>query len=183
MPSRVGCVVAALTSPDAAVPPLHCSLRAEHDAAGKELAALEQRHNAHNGRIAQATQLSGEAANMVRLWQDAAERYALADTAERSIAHLKGAAKSMEQLNTEIKAAEARLSEEEHKCQKLRERLQLMQTELLDVRGGPGAWPALSDPDPGLTRCVVAASHPSLRAAGARRRDLPRDPALHAGQG
>ena len=78
---------------------------------------------------------------MVRLWQDAAERYALADTAERSIAHLKGAGKSMEQLNTEIKAAEARLSEEEHKCQKLRERLQIMQTELLDVRGGLGvAW-------------------------------------------
>ena len=119
--------------------PAHRSLRAEHDAAGKELAALEQRQSAHNGRIAQATQLSGEAANMVRLWQDAAERYALADTAERSIAHLKGAGKSMEQLNTEIKAAEARLSEEEHKCQKLRERLQIMQTELLDVRG-PGWW-------------------------------------------
>ena len=84
---------------------------------------------------------------MVRLWQDAAERYALAETAERSIAHLKGTAKSMEQLNTEIKAAEARLSEEEHKCQKLRERLQLMQTELLDVRGGlGGAWHVLSDP-------------------------------------
>jgi flagellin-like hook-associated protein FlgL len=109
-------------------------LRAEREAAGQELAALEQRQGAQKERAASVRSLSAEASTMARLWQEAAELRARADMAQRSIAHMNAASKSMDQLNAEIKAAENRLSVEEHKCQQLRDQVQAMNAEVLNVR-------------------------------------------------
>lgn len=109
-------------------------LQSERDAAARELATLEQRQVAQKERAALFRQLDAEASTMMRLWQEAGDLRTRADMAQRSIAHMNAASKSMEQLNSEIKNAETSLSVEEHRCQQLRDRLQAMQTDVINVR-------------------------------------------------